>query len=287
LIRQHSIKLQDERIIAFSEIGDPEGTPIFYFGGFPGSSRLEASRFHEMAVTNRYRIIGIDRPGMGLSSLDINRSILSWADDVERVADYLKIEKFSVIGHSGGGPFVAACAYVFPQRLTGAAIVSGMAPLDNPESKIGMTRGQIISKGLIKTIPWLAPLMMKVTLMMLKTPRMMEKAIKQLPDVDQAIFRDPEVGNALIKCSLEAFRNGVAGPACEMKILMKPWGFDLEKIKFPITIWHGALDTQSPLSHAKIYANTIPGSQLKILENEGHLSVLINHIEEIFKDVST
>ena len=286
MTHQDLITLEDGRIIAFSEYGDEKGTSIFYFGGFPGSSRLEAGRFHEFATANRYRIIGIDRPGMGLSTLDKNRSILSWVKDVEQVADYLKISKFSVIGHSGGGPFVAACAYTIPQRLNGAAIVSGMAPLDHPESKIGMARGQIIANGVIKTFPWLAPLMLKLNLMMLKNPKMMEKAIKQLPDVDQAIFRNPKIGSELIKSSLEAFRDGVGGPACELKILFKPWGFDLKDINFPIIIWHGALDTQAPISHAKIYANSITGSQLKIIENEGHLSVLINHIEEIFSDVS-
>ena len=282
---QRSIKLADGRQLGFAEYGDPNGIPILYFHGFPGS-RLEAGRFHEVAVSNRYRLIGIDRPGIGLSSIDKKRSILSWATDVANFADCLGIKKFSIVGHSGGGPFVAACAYAIPEQLNGAAIVSGMAPFEKPESRIGMARGQIIANNLIKMMPWLSSVMMKLTFLLLKNPdKMMNQMIKQLPEVDQALFRDPAVRKAIIDGTIEAFRNGVSGPAYEMRLLVNPWGFDLENIKYPITIWHGALDTQVPISHAKIYANLIPGAQLKIIENEGHHSLLKNHIDEILRSV--
>lgn len=271
--------------ISYAEYGDPEGLPIFYFHGFPGS-RLEAGCFSKKAASLGFRLIGIDRPGMGYSSINKSGTILSWASDIADFANNLNIDKFSIIGHSGGAPFVAACAYAIPEKLNGAAIVSGMAPLDKPESKIGMSRQQLIANGLIKTMPWLAPLMMKLNLMMLKKPKMMEKAIQQLPDADKVILRDPEIGSALIQSSLEAFRNGVAGPAYELQILFKPWGFDLENIKFPITIWQGGLDKQAPVSHARIYANLIPNSQLRLIENEGHHSLLIKNIEDIFRSAS-
>lgn len=281
---QRSVTLADGRQLSFAEYGDPNGMPIFYFHGTPGS-RLEAGRFHEVAVSNRCRLIGIDRPGMGLSTIDRKRNILSWAADVVNFANCLKIEKFSIIGHSGGAPFVAACAYAVPDRLNGAAIISGMAPLDNPESQIGMARGHRIANRLIKTIPWLANIMMKLTLVMLKNPNMMNKMIKKLPEVDQAIFRDPSIRKTLINSTIEAFRGGVAGPAYEMKLLANPWGFSLKNIKYPITVWQGDLDMQVPMSHAKIYANLVVGAQLKIVENEGHLSLLNNHIEEVMRDV--
>ena len=70
--------------------------------------------------------IGIDRPGMGLSSVDKKRSILDWAADVERFADCLGIDKFSVIGYSGGAAFVAACAYAIPHRLYSAPFCKDM-----------------------------------------------------------------------------------------------------------------------------------------------------------------
>ncbi|NNM60237.1 MAG: alpha/beta hydrolase [Legionellales bacterium] len=84
-----------------------------------------------------------------------------------------------------------------------------------------------------------------------------------------------------INPTLEAFRQGEKEPAQEMKLLFKPWGFNLEKITCPITVWHGALDTQVPLSHAKIYANLISHATLKKVPDEGHHSILKNHMAEI------
>lgn len=279
---KETVELKDGRLLGFAEYGDRKGLPVLYFHGFPGS-RLEVGRFHDAAAANGYRLIGIDRPGMGLSSIDKNRNLLSWASDVANFADCLEIEKFSIIGHSGGAPFVAACAYAIPLRLNGAAIVSGMAPFDNPESLVGMSRGQIIANKLIKNLPWLNNIMMGLTLIMLKNPKMMRPMIKQLPEVDKALFEDPVMAKALINSTLEAFRNGVMGAAQEMKLLFNPWGFELNNINFAITIWQGTLDSQAPMSHAKLYAKSIPGAQLKIIENEGHLSLMKNHMTDILR----
>lgn len=284
-MQDNVIELQDGRKIGFVECGDPTGYPILYFHGFPGS-RLEINRFQNVAISNKFRLIGVDRPGMGLSSINPKGSILSWATDIEILTNTLGIDKFSIVGHSGGGPFIAACVYAIPQRLNAAAIVSGMAPLDNPESLVGMARGQIVMSKIIKWMPWISNIMMKLTLMMLKNPNMMDKMIKQLPEIDQKIFRDPASLKSLIDSTIEAFRNGTVGPAQEMKLLFNPWGFILEKIACPMTIWYGGLDTQAPISHAKVYARLIPGAQLNIIENEGHHSILKNHIEKVLIGVS-
>lgn len=277
------IKLPNGTDLCFSEFGTPNGKPVIYFHGFPGS-RLETQRFNHIAAENGYRLITIDRPGMGLSTIDKKRSILSTINYITSLADHLEIDKFSVMGHSGGCPFVVACAYLITQRLTGAAIVSGMSPFVNPETHVGMMREQLIGSKLVKIFPPFASLMMRITRMMLKkSDKLMEKMIKPLPEVDKAIFRDTVSGEELINSTLEAFRNGVAGPALEMKILLNSWGFELKNINFPVSIWHGALDTQVPISNGKLYAKLIQQSTLKIFEKDGHHSIIKNHFGEILK----
>ena len=144
-----SVTLQDGRQLGYAEYGNPEGKPIFYFHGTPGS-RLEAGHLQNIAILNHYRLIGIDRPGMGLSSFHLKHTILSWPDDVEMFADCLGINKFSIVGHSGGAPFVAACAYKIPHRLYGAAIVSGPAPFEIPEVTASLARGQRFINGAVE-----------------------------------------------------------------------------------------------------------------------------------------
>jgi pimeloyl-ACP methyl ester carboxylesterase len=279
-----SFELKDGRHLGFAEYGDPDGQPIFYFHGLPGS-RLEAGHLHEVAMANTIRLIGLDRPGMGLSSIESKRSILSWVADVEAFADAMGIAKFSIIGHSGGTPFVAACAYRIPHRLNGAAIVSGMAPFENPEATASLARGQRLVTSIIKAIPWVANLMMKLTCIMLNKPGMLKQMLKQMPEVDQRIFSEPESSKAIIDATKEAFRNGVSGTAQEIVLTLKPWGFELENITYPITIWQGGMDKQAPEMHARIYAKLIPNAQLTFFKDEGHLSILKNHGEEILRSI--
>ena len=279
--------LKDGRHLGFAEYGAPDGKPIFFFHGLPGC-RLDARHFHEVALSNHYRLIGIDRPGMGLSTINTNRSILSWADDVEAFANHLALQKFAIIGHSGGAPFVAACAYKIPERLNGVAIVAGMGPFEIPEAIACLNRGQRFINYAIKIFPWTATACMKLTVLMFKYPRMLQAAMKQMSEVDRISFHSLGSPEEITAILMEPFRAGVAGPAEEMQLTVNPWGFSLADIKLncPITIWQGGLDRQAPAVHAELYANLIPNAKLTFFKQEGHISILVNKIEEILQSIT-
>ncbi|MEM8863860.1 MAG: alpha/beta hydrolase, partial [Chloroflexota bacterium] len=132
------ITLKDGRKLAYSTYGsEPEGKPIFYHHGWP-SSRLEGANYGDAATKLNGRLIAVDRPGIGRSDLKPNRKLLDWPDDLSELADQLGIDQFYVLGTSGGGPYVAACAYRIPDRLLGAGIVAGLSPMTNPKTKEGM-----------------------------------------------------------------------------------------------------------------------------------------------------
>ena len=282
-----SVTLPDGRQLGFAEYGDPDGKPIFFFHGLPGC-RLDASHLHNAAYRNHYRLIGIDRPGLGLSSIDKSRSLLSWAADVEAFADNLSIKKFSIIGHSGGAPFVAACAYKIPDRLNGAAIVAGMGPFEIPEATACLSPGQRFVNRAIRTMPWVATACMKLTLMMAKNPGMLKYAVKQMPEVDRLAFQSLGSNDAIGVILREAFKQGVRGASQEMVLTVKPWGFKLTDInlKCPVTIWQGGLDRQAPATHAELYARLIPNAKLTFFKDEGHTSLLSNKGEEILRSIS-
>ncbi len=66
---------------------------------------IEARVLAAQARKTDIRLIGIDRPGMGRSQFQKRRCLLDWPDDVMELADYLGIERFAVLGVSGGGPY--------------------------------------------------------------------------------------------------------------------------------------------------------------------------------------
>ena len=119
-----TLTLSGGRKLGFAEYGS--GTPLLYFHGHP-CSRLEA---RYLAGREGIRVIGIDRPGMGLSSYQPKRTLISWTDDVVSLADSLGLEKFAVVGLSGGAPYALACAYAIPERISACGIVSGVWSID-------------------------------------------------------------------------------------------------------------------------------------------------------------
>jgi len=100
--RDNWLYLRDGRRVGFPACGKASGRPVFYCHGFP-ASRLEVILADRIAVQKGIRLIGVDRPGYGLSddSLWHNRS--DWAEDVTEMADRLGIERFSILGAPGGG----------------------------------------------------------------------------------------------------------------------------------------------------------------------------------------
>ena len=182
--------LSNNRQVGYAEFGDPNGFPVFFFHGFPGS-RLMTGDFDKIARIKHCRLIGIDRPGMGLSSTDKNHTLLSWADDIKEVADHLKINSFSIIAHSGGAPYALECAHQIPKRVSHIALVSAMPPTTLPETRNGVPRSLLLINTLTRNIPGVSWLLMQLQRKILLKPSMLNKIANQSPEPDRLILQDP------------------------------------------------------------------------------------------------
>ena len=120
-----TVTARDGRTLAYLEVGDPDGPLVLHNHGGP-SSRLEARLFADAAVKHGLRFVGVDRPGIGRSSPQKERSYAGWADDLVAIADALGRREFGVTGWSEGGPWaLAAAAYVAPERLRHVSSIAG------------------------------------------------------------------------------------------------------------------------------------------------------------------
>src|SRR5216684_513162 len=81
-----------------------------------------------------------------------------------------------------------------------------------------------------------------------------------------------------------AVSGGIAGWRDDDLAFTRPWGFELKSIRVPVAIWHGAQDRMVPFAHGRWLAANIPGAQPRLLDDEGHISVL-NHIDRILEDL--
>jgi pimeloyl-ACP methyl ester carboxylesterase len=103
------MQLPDGRTLACAEYGSPEGNVLVACQGYPGS-RLAAVAFAAHAAQANVRVISLDRPGFGRSSGQDRRSFLDWPSDLLALTERLGIDRFAIVGVSGGAPYALACA---------------------------------------------------------------------------------------------------------------------------------------------------------------------------------
>lgn len=284
----NTLILPDGRTLGYAEYGDKQGKPIFYLHGGQ-ESRLSSAFMDSTATKLGIWLIAPDRPGVGLSDYKEGRTFLDWPDDMKNLADHLKIDHFSIFGLSGGGPHVLACAVQIPKRLNNITLVSAAAPYNMKGSLKGMWLP-------VKVIHWLADakndkglrkIIQNDVVQMINKP---EKRLKQfqnyLPKPDkQLMIQYPAYGYDFISGSIESYRNGIDGVVQEWKLYVSDWGFNIRDIDQPVTLWFGANDNLSPKNRAHFYARELPNSTLRLLENEGHFSLIRNHLESILLEL--
>lgn len=280
------IRLRDRRLLGYAEYGEPGGRPVVAFHGTPGS-RLMLRVADGPARRRGVRLIVPDRPGYGLSSSQPGRQIADWPDDVSELADALGLERFAVAGISGGGPYVAACAWKIPQRLTIAAIVSGMGPVV-AEIDGALGRRHRLAFAAMRQAPPLVHLVMAAASLGWRSlpERLLDALHAFMPPADQAIVARPEVRASLLAGLREAFRQGGRGVTEELQLFVGPWGFRLEDIRAPVRLWHGEADDLVPCALGRYVAAAIPGCRAEFMPDAGHYWVF-DHIDELLQVLLT
>ncbi len=86
------------------------------------------------------RIIGIDRPGYGLSTPRPGRTIAGWVPVALAVADHVGIGQFATVGVSTGGAFALALAALAAERVLGVVACCSMTDMRWPEGRATMSR---------------------------------------------------------------------------------------------------------------------------------------------------
>ena len=205
-----------------------------------------------------------DRPGYGGSTPHPGRDIASAADDVAVIADALGIDRFAVLGHSGGGPHALACAALLGDRVTAAVSGSGLAPypadgLDwfaciNPVGTAEL-RAAVAGRAALEQV--------------LSTS---EFDPEMFTPTDHAALEGD--WGWLGRIAMEAQKGGMGGMVDDDLAYVTPWGFDPATITAPVLLLHGEADRVVPSTHARWLADRIPSAELWLRPGDGHVSVL-------------
>jgi pimeloyl-ACP methyl ester carboxylesterase len=282
-VKEYRIKLNDGRRLCWSLYGDPQGLPAFYCHGFP-SSRLEAALGHEAARAQGICLIAVDRPGYGGSDFAPARQLVDWPRDLAELADVMGLTRFAVVGTSGGGPYALACARFLSDRLTCVVLICPLGPVEalqgrprmNPAARalVAMTLRRIA------LVQWLyrrlGPLAVRLGI-----ETLLRAYARQANPADREVLSLPAVRLGLAAATREAFRQGGDGPALDLGLYRRDWGFDPGAIDIPVQLWHGELDDLLPPASGRWLAGRLPRCEARFIPAEGHFSLPIRHMGQI------
>jgi pimeloyl-ACP methyl ester carboxylesterase len=267
----------DGRRLALEIAGAPDGFPVFLLHGTPGSRSGPKPRsgiLYRLGI----QLICYDRPGYGGSTRYPGRRVADAANDVRTIADQLGIERFSVVGRSGGGPHALACAALLPDRVKSTAVLVGLAPsnaagLDWFDGMSDDNVREYSTADADRTV--LVERLRRRAERTVRDPESLLELVRTQmaePDrrvVDSAVFR-----RLLSQTYAEALRDGPYGWIDDVLALRDDWSFGLDTITTPVLLWHGKDDTFSPINHTWWLANRIPGAEVQVQTETAHFGAV-------------
>lgn len=275
--REHAIELSDGRTLGVAEFGAPDGRAVLWFHGTPGARRQVPPAARRLARSENLRVIGVERPGIGHSTPHLYGSVAEFADDVDEIAERLAIDRFGLVGLSGGGPYVLACAHAMPERIVAGAVLGGVAPTCGIEAARG---------GAIRLAASLEPLLrvfreplggiftMLVQGLHPLADQAFDTYLRFAPAGDRRVLGDRETREAFIEDMLLGSRENLRSFVYDLILFSRPWGFSLREIRVPVHFWQGDEDNLVPPAHAEHLASLVPGARLLRDPTGGHLAGL-------------
>lgn len=259
MVAEIELALADGGVLHVYDTGEVQERTVFWHHGTPNTGEPPRPLLPMPGI----RWVSYDRPGYGGSTPRRDRPIHTAATYTKAVADALGIERFAVMGHSGGGPHALACGALLPNQVTAVISVSAMAPYPAMENFFeGMARSGV---GAL-------------------TAAAAGRAAKEQYE-DTADDYDPEFTPAdwgalngdwswfgdVVRAASASGRD----PAIDDDLAyMAPWGFDPADIRVPVLIVHGEQDRVIPSPHGEWLARRCPSSELWLRPADGHISVM-------------
>jgi pimeloyl-ACP methyl ester carboxylesterase len=270
--------------------GPERSIPLLFHNGTPSAGLLYAP-FVEVAAELGLRMVSFSRAGYGQSTRHPGRSIADVVGDVAAVVDAVGADRFYALGWSGGGPHALACAALLPDRTIGVATVGALAPYDAEgldwlsgmgDENVGAFNAALAGEAALRTtLEAVAPSFATVT---------GDQVAARLDNLASAVDRAALAGQAadwLADVFRTSVQNGIWGWADDELAFVRPWGFDVARIRIPVAVWQGLQDRMTPFAHGEWLSAHIPGVHAHLLSEHGHLSLGVDSFGAIISDLLT
>ncbi|MDM8085211.1 alpha/beta hydrolase [Cellulomonas cellasea] len=259
----HDIHLRDGRTLRAYDTapGDPDRATVVWHHGSPQSGELLGPLVTAAAALG-VRLMSYARPGYGGSTPAPGRDVAAAADDVAQLADALGVERFAVMGASGGGPHALACAALLPERVNAVACLAAIAP---PTGDEDWYAGMASPEGLRAAAAG---------------GREARERYAQDAEFDPASFTEADwaaLAGEWAALGDDAAHAGQAWPGGLVDddvAFARPWGFDVAQVRAPVLLVQGGQDRVVPTRHVDLLAAALPAAEAWRRPDDGHVSVL-------------
>ena len=199
------------------------------------------------------------------------------------IANELALERLHVIGWSGGGPHALACAALLRQLVASVATIAGVAPataegLDWPDGMADENREEF-GAALAGTDALTAFLEEAAVGLSGQTGETLAEALGGLvTEVDRRALTG-SFADYLASVMHAALEAGISGWHDDDLAFARDWGFTLDEIAVPVTVWQGREDAMVPFAHGRWLAEHVPGARPRLFADEGHISLVLRFAE--------
>lgn len=118
------------------------------------------------------------------------------------------------------------------------------------------------------------------------TPEQLVEHMASLPpEVDLACLTG-DVGADFAAAMNDVGRAGADGWIDDDLAFTQPWGFDLDHVRAPVSLWQGELDLMVPFAHGEWLAPRIPGVRAHLENGQGHLSIAVGAVDRMLDELA-
>lgn len=271
------ITLPDGRTLGFDDVGERDGMAVLYVHGTPDSAKARHPD-DQIASDLGVRLIAVDRPGSGRSTVHPSGTVGSFADDVAALGDHLDVERWRPFGWSAGAPFALAVAARHPGRVARVAVAAGLVPFvaygtrgilddaDGGRHMVAELGAELGPAGLAEAAaPLVAPIPCDLAL---AREHVLETAGPDRLAVLKAI---PGALDALAQGLVDAVAQGDGGIVRDLELQVEEPDVDWAAVTCPVDLWYGAHDPTAPPSFGAWWADHLRWAELTVEADEGHL----------------
>ena len=276
------ILLRDGRTLDLLENHHKSNAAVLFHHGTPGNS----TSWHEwidQLSGSQLMAIAASRPGYGQSDRHLGRSVVDVVDDLIQVLDQREVQKFVSVGWSGGGPH--ALAMSLDPRCVGVITLAGVGPCGKTDLDFlaGMGPENIEEFG--NAFQGEGPLREWMNANALGMAQVTGQGLRDafgglIGNADKAVLAG-EFADDMAAGMRRALSHGFDGWIDDDLAFVREWGLDLSAINIPVFLWQGNDDFMVPHSHARWLASKIPTAQLNFIPENGHISLIVKHRDEI------